>query len=243
MGEDMDVQTSTNLGNRLGNEDALGYKIIGDRALFVLCDGVGGESHGEVASALVKESLLDDFEHHYSAKFLDEAIMHAQELLLAKQKEEHEDGMKTTLTVLLIDGKEAQYAHVGDSRIYHFEKDKIVERTMDHSVAQMLVLAGDIKEKQIRNHPDRSALLRVMGMVWDEPAYSKSDRFPIGEESAFLLCSDGFWEPISEKVMMKCLKRHTCKEWLDHMNEAIAKKIRKTTNADNYSAIAIKMGE
>ncbi len=239
----MDVQTSTNLGNRLGNEDALGYKIIDDRALFVLCDGVGGESHGEVASALVKDSLLDDFAHHYTKDFLDEAILHAQERLLEKQKEEHENGMKTTLTVLLIEGHVAQYAHVGDSRIYHFEKDKIVSRTMDHSVAQMLVLSGDIKEKQIRNHPDRSALLRVMGMEWDEPAYSKSDRFSIGDESAFLLCSDGFWEPITEKVMMKCLKKHTCKEWLDGMNEAIEKKIKKINNADNYSAIALKIGE
>ena len=145
----MDVQTSTNLGNRLGNEDALGYKIIDDRALFVLCDGVGGESHGEVASALVKDSLLDDFAHHYTKDFLDEAILHAQERLLEKQKEEHENGMKTTLTVLLIEGHVAQYAHVGDSRIYHFEKDKIVSRTMDHSVAQMLVLSGDIKEKHL----------------------------------------------------------------------------------------------
>ena len=79
-------------------------------------------------------------------------------------------------------------------------------RTIDHSIPQMLALAGEIKEKEIRRHPDRNKLLRVVGTDWENPQYEISEDVEKTGGEAFLLCSDGFWENITEKEMVKCLK-------------------------------------
>ena len=115
--------------------------------------------------------------------------------------------MKTTVVMLCVSGNNAYWTHVGDSRLYFFRKGKLVLHTKDHSIPQMLVAAGEIKEKNIRRHPDRNKLLRVMGTDWEEPQYAVSDPIELQEGDAFLLCSDGFWENIVEKQMQKCLKK------------------------------------
>ena len=96
-----------------------------------------------------------------------------------------------------------QWGHVGDSRLYYFKNGRIVKRTLDHSVPQMLVAAGEIDEKEIRHHPDRNRLVRVMGMEWDEPKYQVSEPMPEEPGQAFLLCSDGFWENIEEEQIIE----------------------------------------
>ena len=67
----------------------------------------------------------------------------------------------------------------------------------------MLVAAGEIDEKEIRHHPDRNRLVRVMGMEWDEPKYQVSEPMPEEPGQAFLLCSDGFWENIEEEQIIE----------------------------------------
>lgn len=233
----------TDKGDRQGNEDAIGCKVSksGQEACFVLCDGLGGHGQGEVASDLVVNSVLEEYGTcHDNSDFLKVAFEIGQEKLLALQEERHaRNEMKTTAVVLHIQEKHAQWGHVGDSRLYHFENGKLRQRTQDHSVPQMLVAAGEIKEKNIRNHPDRSRLLRVMGMEWNSPKYVLSDIVEKKGRQAFLLCSDGFWELIEEKTMQKYLKRaKTPQEWLDGMKEQVLKNGKKT-DMDNFSAIAV----
>ena len=147
--------------------------------------------------------------------------------------------MKTTAVVLQIRENDIQWAHVGDSRLYVFHKNKYKDRTRDHSVPQMLVNAGEIKEKDIRNHPDRNRLLRVMGIEWDKPKYVLSDSIEKKDGLAFLLCSDGFWELIEEKQMEKCLKKSkSAKQWLESMKEIVLKQ-GIGTDMDNFTAITV----
>ena len=104
---------------------------------------------------------------------------------------------------------------------------------------QMLVNRGDIKEKDIRHHEDRSRLLRVMGTEWDRPKYQVVEGIKLTKRSSFLLCSDGFWELIDEKQMSKTLKKaDSPQQWLAAMEEIILAN-GKGTNMDNYSAIAV----
>ena len=115
----------------------------------------------------------------------------------------------------------------------------LVQHTLDHSVPQMLVAAGQIKEKQIRNHPDRNRLLRVLGIDWDTPKYQIADAIAREKNQAFLLCSDGFWELIEEKKMQHCLKKaKTPEQWLKLMEEIVLKN-GQGKNMDNYSAVAL----
>ena len=229
-------------GSREINEDYVGKALSenSDRGCFVLCDGLGGHGHGEVASRLVVESVLQNYQTAQRDKnFIENAIMEGQERLLTLQRERHEQSeMKTTAVVLYIDDM-IQWCHVGDSRLYYFQKKKLVQRTLDHSVPQMLVYAGEIKEKEIRNHPDRNRLLRVMGMEWGGSPYTLAEPVDKTNEQAFLLCSDGFWELIVEKDMQKCLKKaKSPEEWLELMRQIVLKN-GKDRDMDNFSAIAV----
>ena len=230
--------TLTDKGERTQNEDSLGVERYSDGFMFVLCDGLGGHGKGDVASDFIVKNLLARVCRQ--EQDVETAIMKSQEMLLEKQKEEDaQDSMKTTLTCLNITGEQARYIHVGDSRVYHFEGGKAKDRTLDHSVPQMLVNIGEIKESEIRHHEDRSRLLRVVGSAWDIPKYQLGNIIKIGKKTTFLMCSDGFWELIDEKEMCKTLKKSkTPQEWLDGMQKIVLEN-GNGSNMDNYSAIAV----
>lgn len=229
--------TLSKAGERPVNEDFLDVSIMPERLSFILCDGLGGHGNGDVASRFVVGQMKAALEHSAT---IEESILEAQQKLLQKQARENaKDSMKTTVTCLTISGDSARFAHVGDSRIYYFEKNKYITRSQDHSVPQMLVNRGAIREKDIRHHEDRSRLLRVMGIEWDTPKYQVVDGIPLTKHSSFLLCSDGFWELIDEKMMRKTLKKADSPEkWLADMEKTVLEN-GTGTNMDNYSAIAV----
>ena len=231
----------TDTGSREVNEDCIMTTERNGSRCFVLCDGLGGHGKGELASACVAASLCQSFEQAPdSDSFFASAIAAAQERLIAEQKRLGAlFEMKTTAVVLVIDGGRWRCAHIGDSRAYHFRRCKQAFRTIDHSVPQMLALAGDIREKDIRCHPDRNRLLRVMGIESDSPRYELTGWQEIKSGDAFLLCSDGFWEPITEKEMSKLLKKAASAEsWLAAMADTVRKNAAGT-DMDNNSAIAV----
>ena len=231
----------TNVGNREVNEDSIGMFSKDGMDLFVLCDGLGGHGMGDVASSLVVDvidsqfSLCDD-----PVNFLGEAFCTAQSVLMSEQAARHvKQKMKTTCVALLLDGNKARVGHIGDSRCYLFKNSKYKRRTIDHSISQMLVLSRDIKESEIRNHPQRSYVTRVMGVEWEKPMYELMEPIVIKPGMAFLLCSDGFWELIEEKDMSSALKNSASpEEWLGSMEEQIII-AGKDKDMDNYSAIAV----
>ena len=237
----IDYSLISNVGNRDINEDAVAFAEKFGRKCFVLCDGLGGHGKGDLASKYVTEFIKCSFEEYGNDKdFLEKAILQCQLGLLEEQKRLNAtEEMKTTVVVLIVDENVYQYAHVGDSRLYVFRNNRILERTIDHSVPQMLALAGDIKESGIRKHPDRNRLLRVLGIEWDAPKYDVSECKELRDGDSFLLCSDGFWELILERKMCKYLKRNENSEsWLAEMLELVQENGKKV-NMDNYSAIAI----
>ncbi|MBO5373349.1 MAG: serine/threonine-protein phosphatase [Lachnospiraceae bacterium] len=237
MAFDISYGSLTNQGERAINEDYLGIVVTRDVVSFILCDGLGGHGNGDVASKFVVEQMQNSLEQ---SKSIEESIMYAQEELLKKQIVENAgNSMKTTVTCVSVSDAMARFGHVGDSRIYLFEKNKYKLRSQDHSIPQMLVNRGDIREKDIRHHEDRSRLLRVMGTEWNGPKYQMVDNILLNKNTTFLLCSDGFWELIDEKTMGKTLKKAKDPEsWLKDMEQIIWKNGRGT-NMDNYSAIAV----
>ena len=230
----------TDRGGREVNEDSARVFEKDGKKCLVLCDGLGGHGKGEVASALVVEAVGQIFNsaQKIDEDFLRSAFQLSQEALIDEQiRQDAKTDMKTT--AVDIDGNKVQWGHVGDSRLYAFAKNKVKLRTLDHSVPQMLVFAREIKEKQIRNHPDRNRLLRVMGIEWEKPMYELAEQTQLEKYQAFLLCSDGFWELIDEKQMCKLLKNSsTVEEWMQAMVEVI-KQNGIGKNMDNYTAIAL----
>lgn len=229
-------------GSRDVNEDSVGAFCEGDTGLFIVADGLGGHGKGDVASKITVETFLKNAGNR--AGPLDEQLRllfsEAQANITSEQKRTGGfSQMKTTACALMMRGKDVMWGHIGDTRLYAFSKHRIVARTLDHSVPQMLVVSREIKEKDIRDHPDRNKLLRVLGIAGESLRYELSKQRRLGKFHAFLLCSDGFWELIFEEEMTDCLKQSTSvDEWLAKM-KAIVEKRGSDRAMDNYSAVAV----
>nr|AGS53130.1 protein serine/threonine phosphatase PrpC, regulation of stationary phase [uncultured bacterium contig00040] len=229
----------TKPGGRKVNEDSISVAEGGGTRLFALADGLGGHSGGDIASQCVVKEALEVFDQQPGCD-LATVFNTAQDALMElQQKRGQTSTMKSTLVLLALDDKTARCGHIGDSRLYVFDGGKVLSRTRDHSVPQMLVMSGEIKEKDIRFHPDRNRLLRVMGVEWESPRYELSDLPQPAPGTAYLLCTDGFWEYIDEDAMCKELKAaQSPQAWLDAMEKRVLR-AGKGHNMDNYSAIAV----
>ena len=231
----------TNKGGRPDNEDYVAAKQIDGRYAFILADGLGGHGYGEVASKLVVDegirllNEIEDIEHYlkYSFEIAQDKLLKYQKANRAVRE------MKTTKVNLCINKSDVMWGHIGDSRLYYFKGKRLIKRTLDHSYVQSLCRSKEIKETDIRNHPDRNVLLRVMGEDWNEPKYELSKKYRLKKNMSFLLCSDGFWELIDEKQMKMCLaKAQNVDEWIALMKNIIDEN-GKGKEMDNYSAIAV----
>ncbi len=233
----------TDIGNRELNEDNLAYKKEGNASLFVVADGLGGHQKGELASQFVVDYLSDNFFKLIEDLSIEDIIQKANDSLCDYQKSEFGDYLaKTTLVLLYIKDSKAHIYHVGDSRLYLIKNKKVDFVTKDHSVVQVLVNIGKIKEKEVRNHPDRNKLLKVIGTSKDKLSGSYTE-LDLNKESHFLLCTDGLWELVEEKYMIKYLKKSkTLEEWTERM-ASHAKKKGKNTNMDNMTCIAVGVYE
>lgn len=233
----------TDPGGRSVNEDSVRAVEKDGNYCFVVCDGLGGHGKGDEASSVVADKMTECFlDFGTDADYIQKAIEISHDLLLQEQKNRNAImQMKTTIVVMTVVDNVARWGFIGDSRLYHFEKSKLIERTVDHSVPQMLALIKEIKEKDIRFHPDRNRLLSVMGTKWDSAPYEISEPHKLKKNDIFILCSDGFWEFIDEKNMKKIIKHNSEPEiLLSKMIEEIRKN-GQNAEMDNFSAVLIKV--
>ncbi len=227
------------------NEDFVQAFEIENRYVFILADGLGGHGFGEVASKEAADCVKKAFESHRDVQLrmlMSLAFREANNRLIQLQENSGEtSSYKTTLVVLAVENDGFIWGHIGDSRLYHFEDNILLERSMDHSVPQMLANAGKISEKQIRHHEDRSKLLKALGDSRETFSPYIGKKAPIGKKAAFLLCSDGFWEHIDERYMQKLLKKSSnAEEWIKLMTAVVERNGRKY-KMDNYSAIGVML--
>ena len=230
------------IGGRARNEDCAKIGCFHDVNCYVVCDGLGGHRGGAEASQMTADRMLLHFGLHpeLTEENLSAAFEEAQAQLLARQEALGDRNMlKTTASVLLVSESEMLWGHVGDTRIYLFRRGRLAGRTLDHSVPQMRVNQGELRESHIRKSPDRNRLLRVLGEPWAEERYEISAVHERREYDAALLCSDGFWEYIREPEMCRLLRRsHGDPEaWLAQMYALIGNRTPKDT--DNATAIAV----
>lgn len=238
----MDWATITYPGTREVNEDSVGAAEAPNGWCFIAADGLGGHGMGDIASQLAVEAFRKTFTESEEPirERLTAAFLQAQNDILREQNKVHAQmQMKTTATALVLTEDKFLWGHIGDTRLYAFARNRVKKRTLDHSIPQMLVHMREIKENEIRNHPDRNKLLRVLGVSGEIPRFELSEEGNRNKYQAFLICTDGFWELILEEEMEQCLKNAaSAQEWLDQMAEIVRQR-GEGTEMDNFSAVGV----
>lgn len=230
------IASYSDVGGRERNEDSVQYaQREGGRLCLVVADGLGGHGGGEQASAAAAGTICQGWDGEASRQKLTALVKEANLRVLSLQT--RTCAMKTTVAVLALAGGEAAWAHVGDSRLYHFLDGKLVFQTRDHSVAQMGVMLGEITVDQIRFHEDRNRVLKALGQDAELNVESAAQALEPGRH-AFLLCSDGFWEYVLEQEMEEDLQRAgSVQQWLDAMRTRLAARV--PPDNDNNTAAAV----
>lgn len=233
----------TDRGGREYNEDAGFFSVAGDRGYALMADGLGGHGGGDRASRAVADTLKGCIqkwpaEQTLTREAVEEWISRANKTVIGMQTPACR--MKTTLAFLCVDERagSACLAHVGDSRIYYFKDGAYQFCTFDHSVSRMAVLAGEIGWEDIRFHADRNKLLRAIGKSEEVKAETKELPMEKNRNHCFLLCTDGFWEYVTEKEMEETLSvAESPEEWIEKMRVYLEG--RAGEGNDNNSAIAV----
>lgn len=219
--------------------------------LYVVADGMGGHSAGEVASAMAINTLAQtiltklmlpalekavEAEPDYGA-LLKEACAEANRAVHERARKTRSD-MGTTLVAALVVGSEAYIANIGDSRAYRVNQREIRPITTDHSLVERLVATGQITKEEARTHPQRNVIYRTVG---DKPQV-EVDIFheSLKRDDWLVLCSDGLHGLVEDiqiqQAVTTCLHpQDVCEELVSLANEA--------GGDDNITVIALKLEE
>lgn len=244
---EIEIVTLSKQGGRDYNEDAYGHWNDERHVLCVVADGAGGHGGGDVASAVVRRSVLDGFaaQPGIDAGLLRQLLGRANLDVVARQAEGGKLAtMRSTVVLAAIDlqAKEVAFAHSGDSRAYLFRGGSIARRTSDHSLVQQMVEGGMLDEEGARLHPQRNMLLSALGSVEPAPEIAVSRPLALQMGDVLLLCSDGLWEPLGDAILAATLRvSRDASQWIEKL-DAQVKALAKPGH-DNYTALAVWVRE
>lgn len=203
----------TDIGKvRLNNEDrAAALTNSRGNILLVVCDGMGGQNKGDLASSLAVDYIAQAFKEkerfggkYFTKRWVSRVIRQANsEIFRLSSGNQQYQGMGTTLTLVLIVGEYMIVAQVGDSRAYSFRHRILQQITEDQTYVQYLYRIGDITKEQIETHPKRHILMNALGIY---PSLDLDIKvFPYMNDT-LLLCSDGLYNNVPEKDILSIMK-------------------------------------
>ena len=191
---------------RSGNEDS----IYAGNYFAIVADGMGGHNAGDVASALVVESIkqsLNTIEpNNVTSKDIKKALAAANKKVWSNAKQNSErDGMGSTATLAVFKDSKVLVGQVGDSRAYLFSDGVFTQITKDHSYVQSLVDSGQITEEEARSHPLRNVITRAVGTNIEVDSDFFAQDVMTGD--LVLLCSDGLVACVIDKEISAILSK------------------------------------
>lgn len=222
------------------NQDAI--LVDHDLGLYVVADGMGGHRGGEVASAMAVETIRDYFRRHGGEKSADPRFMIQAAYSEASAKIHHKStveatelmGMGTTMVALLIRGKKAFIANVGDSRAYLIRHPHIWQVTEDHSLINEQVKMGAISEEEAPKIIARNVITRSVGFERDVLVDIQEREILPGD--TFLLCSDGLSGLVKDQRLAEIVSKFNTKE----AAEKCIAEAKKGGGDDNISVAIIR---
>lgn len=242
-----DIFLLNEIGGRDNLEDAVSPSANGKYPVYVVCDGVGGNNFGEVASRQAVTSFYQTLSSQYinisNLSSFRKCIGHALfkfTSLLGDFITENPTGKNasSTLTVVLLKDDTAYLAWCGDSRIYHFRNGEILYRSRDHSLVQELVDNQVITEEEAAHHPQKNVITKSLHSKTDIEDIQLHVIPQLAKGDFFLLCTDGLLEQCTEPVLKNMLAQDK-KEGRNRYDQLI-NDICKGRTQDNYSMILVR---
>jgi serine/threonine protein phosphatase PrpC len=227
--------------SRPDNQDACGsLEEEPQRVLVVVADGVGGADGGEEASRLAVDVTIDAFRQSPvslgSAKRLARAVqeaniaIHDRAMIVPELRH-----MRSTITAIVVDGRELSAAHVGDCRLYLGHAGGLVQLTKDHTVAAGRARLGLLREDQVSTHPERSTLTRCLG----NNLLVSMDRLArgLGAGDLLLACSDGLYSALDDRSIHELTESGSAEE----VCRALIDCANARGTPDNVTAAVLRM--
>lgn len=206
-------------------------------SLFVVADGMGGHNGGGTASDVAVETMLSRIRESTfegTRSILLDAVEEANRAIF--RLSESNDGLKgmgTTIVCCSISGTDMEVVNVGDSRLYVCG-DRLTQITVDHSLVEEMVRAGELSRREARNHPDRNIITRAVGVKTDVDADCFHVRLKRGD--LVLLCSDGLTNMTDNRTIWEILNRQTS---VKEKAQMLVENAKENGGRDNISVIVI----
>ncbi len=231
---------------RSHNEDC--FEIDPEHQVFVVADGMGGHSHGEIASRIAVQAIRDHLVGQAdrsgtsgssptrAARLRDAVRLAHDRVLGAIRKDSSLHGMGTTVVSLLLDGESVAVANVGDSRAYRVRDGKLELLTQDHTWVNEQVVAGFLSEEQARVHPLKNVVTRALGGDSDVEVDVKDWKALAGD--LYLLCSDGLTTMLSDAEIQERVNSST------RLEDVCARLVRDANlrgGFDNISVVLLRV--
>jgi serine/threonine protein phosphatase PrpC len=235
------------VGARHYNQDRIGYWYTRDALIMVLADGMGGHLLGEVAAQIALDQFAGDFQREAAPRladpdaFLYRGVGRVQSAIVKYTRDNNlPDTPRTTLVACVVQEGQAWWTHIGDSRLYLVRKGRIVARTKDHTRVQQLVDQGRIREEAVSSHPERNRLLQALG-GFQGPRIEPTASARLARDDILLLCSDGFWGPLTQRQFLGSLLTKDITQALPELMTLAES--RAGPECDNVSVVAMCWGE
>lgn len=227
---------------RRENEDSFFVPEENDEhKLFLIADGIGGESHGKLASMMAVDNIVKYFiENNIKdyKEFLADAIKNANDNVrkFASGRAEFER-MGTTLVAALIKEDEVIISNAGDSRCYMIRNGIISQLTVDNSYVQYLLQKGAISTEEAQNHPQKNLITKAIGL--EDNIDVDTDSTKLYPNDILLLCTDGLTSMLSDEEILHIILEK--KGNIQEATEYLVNVAKEKGGTDNITAILVEV--
>jgi len=230
--------------SRDDNEDAV--FVLPGLDLYMVADGVGGHSSGQLASRLSVGCMAQYAALHPLGEVEDESALRsyftemlsgANQLVYGKAKSEPGHyGMATTAVLCYLRNGKAYVVNVGDSRAYLVRSGQIMRITSDHTLIQELLDKGEISPEQAENHPEKHVITRALGgEPTVRPDFYSFETYP---QDTIILCTDGLYGMVDENIIARLASRS---KTMHGLSRALVDMANSNGGEDNISVVCIRI--